>query len=164
LIKLIALDVDGTMTSGNITYLNNDEIKSFCVKDGMAVAAWNRLGFISAIITGRKSSIVQKRGEELGCKYILQEVWDKGDALRGIIQKEGLKKEEVAAIGDDLNDIKMLKASGLRFAPKNASHLLKEYIDITLSKNGGDGAVREMVETILIRQNMLDKFIEIYTD
>jgi len=166
LIKLLVLDVDGTLTDGAITYLDDEkgtELKSFDVKDGMAVAAWNRLGLISAIITGRTSAIVEKRGRELGCKYILQGVWDKGEALREIINKEALSKDEVAVVGDDLNDIKMFKESGLNLAPSDCSHLLKKYLHKVLEHSGGKGAVREAIEYILDRNGLTESFIEIYT-
>lgn len=166
MIKLIVLDVDGTLTDGAITYLddeNGTELKSFDVKDGMAIAAWNRLGLTSAIITGRTSDIVEKRGKELGCKYVLQGVWDKGEALREIITKEALSKDEVAVVGDDLNDIKMFNESGLSLAPYDCSPRIKKYIHKVLEHSGGKGAVREAIEYILERNGLTEKFIEIYT-
>ncbi|MCK4440860.1 MAG: HAD-IIIA family hydrolase, partial [Sulfurovaceae bacterium] len=141
-IELIVLDVDGTMTNGKISYTESgDEIKSFCVKDGLSIASWIRLGKQVAIITGRESQIVQKRAKELGIKHFYQGVWNKKDVLQNILDELNLNMENVASIGDDLNDYSMLATSKISFAPANASIYVQKIVDIVLSKNGGDGAV-----------------------
>jgi len=121
-IELIVLDVDGTMTDGKITYTSSgEEIKSFCVKDGLAIASWIGLGKRVAIITGRKSKIVEKRAKELNIEYFYQGVSNKFEVLEEILEKEGLSFENVASIGDDLNDYLMLKSSKIAFIPRDAS-------------------------------------------
>jgi len=155
MIELLVLDIDGTMTDGSIIYSNNgDELKAFDVKDGLAVASWTKkLGKKAAVITGRKSIIVEKRAKELGMTHIFQGVDDKDRVLKEILEKEGLVWDQVAAIGDDLNDLKMLKKVSLSFAPNNAVEYIKKSVNIVCSKNGGEGAVREMIEYILDYDN-----------
>ncbi len=105
-IELIVLDVDGTMTDGKILYSDSgDELKSFCVKDGLAIASWIGLGKSVAIITGRKSKIVEMRARELNIKHLYQGVHNKLETLNRILREEGLSFENVASIGDDLNDL-----------------------------------------------------------
>lgn len=155
MIELIVLDVDGTLTDGGITYTNSgEELKTFDVKDGLGIASWTRkLGKKAAIITGRKSILVEKRAKELGITYIFQGVDDKDQVLLEILEKENISWEEVAAIGDDLNDLLMLKKVGLSFAPCDAVPYIKNSVNIVCKKSGGKGAVREMIEYILEYDN-----------
>ena len=131
MIELIVLDVDGTLTDGKITYTNSgDEIKSFDVKDGLAIATWTKqFQKKAAIITGRTSSIVEKRVQDLGIVYLFQGVHNKEEVLEEILKKENLSWKQVAAMGDDLNDYKMLKKVGLSFAPANASSYIKDIVN-----------------------------------
>jgi 3-deoxy-D-manno-octulosonate 8-phosphate phosphatase (KDO 8-P phosphatase) len=163
-IELIVLDVDGTLTDGKISYTQNgDEIKSFCVKDGLAISSWIRLGKEVAIITGRNSKIVEKRAKELGIKYFYQGVKNKKDVLETILKKLNLTMENVASIGDDLNDYNMLKSSKISFIPLNASKYLKEIDNIiVLSKIGGDGAVREMIERLISMENIEKEYLKLW--
>ena len=162
-IELIVLDVDGTMTDGKIGYTQNgDEIKSFCVKDGLAISSWIRLGKSVAIITGRKSKIVDRRAKELGIKYFYQGVHNKKEVLEEILDRLNLTMDRVASIGDDLNDYNLLKASKLSFVPNNASSYIKEIASIILSKNGGDGAVREMIEYLIELENLKEDYLKLW--
>jgi len=162
-IKLIVLDVDGTLTNGEITYTESgDEGKSFCVKDGLAIASWIRLGKEVAIITGRESKIVSRRAKELGIKHLYQGVKDKREVLQNILDELDLTMENVASIGDDLNDYSMLVSSKISFVPANASNYVKKIADIILSQNGGDGAVREMIERLIISEGLEDKYLKLW--
>jgi len=162
-IELIVLDVDGTLTNGEITYTQNgDEIKSFCVKDGLAIASWIRLGKEVAIITGRNSKIVERRAKELGIKHFYQGVEDKKEVLQNILNELGLSMENVASAGDDLNDYSMLSSSKIAFVPNNASNHVQKIADVILSKNGGDGAVREMIEKLIILEGLEDKYLGLW--
>lgn len=151
MIKLLVFDIDGTLTNGKITYdANGVETKSFDVKDGMAIEAWcKKFGFKAAFITGRNSVIVDKRGAELGVEYIYQGVKDKTVVLDEILRKENLTLANVAAIGDDLNDIKMLQSVKLSFCPHDAANEVRDIVSFVSAKSGGNGAAREMIETIL---------------
>jgi len=161
LIELIVLDVDGTLTDGKITYSNSgEELKSFDVSDGLAIAVWTKkFGKKAAIITGRDSKIVEKRAKELGITYLYQGVHNKDEILQGILEKENLSWDQVSAIGDDLNDYKMLKKVGLSFTPSNGSHYLKDFVSVICEKSGGNGAVREMLEYIFKEDNLEEDFI-----
>jgi len=162
-IELLLLDVDGTMTDGKIIYSSSgDELKSFCVKDGLAIASWIRLGGNVAIITGRESKIVEARAKELGINFIYQGVKDKHKKVEEILQKTKLTWENVAAIGDDLNDISMLKSAKISFAPKNCSFYIKNYVNIVLTRDGGDGAVREMIDYILQQEKRVEELLNLW--
>ncbi len=156
MIKLIILDVDGTMTNGDISYTTNaQESKTFNVKDGLAIASWNKkLKKKTAIITGRSSTIVEKRAKELGVDYLYQNIDNKDKIIEEILKKENITWDNIAAIGDDLNDYKMLSKAKLSFAPKDAVEDIKQITTNICTKNGGDGAVREMIEYILKYNNM----------
>ena len=162
-IELLLLDVDGTMTNGKITYSESgDELKSFCVKDGLAIASWIRLGRKVAIVTGRESKIVENRAKELGINFCFQGVKDKASKVEEILKLLNLGWESVAVIGDDLNDLSMLKRAKLSFAPKDCSRFIKDYVDITVDKNGGDGAVREMIDYILIKEGIVEELLNLW--
>ncbi len=164
MIKLIVLDVDGTLTDGKIIYTSNgDELKNFDVKDGLAIATWTKkLGYKAAIITGRTSTLVERRAKDLGITHLYQGIHNKDEVLENILKEESLTWEQTATIGDDLNDFKMSKKAGLSFAPNNASIYLKDIVNIVCTKNGGDGAVREMVEYICKYDGIEEDFIKVW--
>lgn len=160
MIELLVLDVDGCLTDGGISYTQNgDEFKTFSVKDGLAIATWIRMGKKVAIITGRNSLIVEHRAKELKIPYIYQGVKDKKTRLETLLQEENLSYENVAAIGDDLNDYHMLQNAGLSFTPSNGVKHIQKIVDVVLSKRGGDGAVREMIEIILEKEGLEERFL-----
>ena len=162
-IELIVLDVDGTLTDGKITYTQNgDEVKSFCVKDGLAIASWIKLGKQVAIITGRSSSIVERRAKELGIKHFYQGIHNKQEVLENLLEELNLNMENVASAGDDLNDYKMLKASKIAFVPSNASSYVIEIADEVLSLSGGNGAIREMIEKLIDLENLKAEYLALW--
>lgn len=162
-IELIVLDVDGTMTDSRITYSEQgDEIKSFNVKDGLAIASWRKLGKQVAIITGRSSDIVARRAKELRIEYFYQGIHNKKEVLDSLLEKLDLTMENVAAIGDDLNDLQMLKAAEVSFVPRDASAYVDRIATVVLSKKGGDGAVREMIEHLIIKEGLEKKYLELW--
>jgi 3-deoxy-D-manno-octulosonate 8-phosphate phosphatase (KDO 8-P phosphatase) len=162
-IELIVLDVDGTMTDGKISYTQEgSEIKSFCVKDGLAIASWLKLGREVAIITGRESKIVERRAGELGIKYFYQGIDNKKEILNILLSELDLTMDNVASIGDDLNDYSMLLASKRAFVPSNASKYVKNIADVILSNQGGEGAVREMIEELIIAEGLKEKYLKLW--
>jgi len=164
MIKLIVLDVDGTLTNGQLTFDSQGvETKSFDVKDGLAIASWTKkLGLKVAIITGRNSPIVQKRAKELGIQYIYQGVHNKDEILVNILKEENISFKNVASIGDDLNDYKMLKKSYLSFCPADAVKQIQDIVNVVCSKNGGAGVVREMIEYILKYEDKEDEILKLW--
>ena len=162
-IELIVLDVDGTMTDSRITYSENgDEIKSFNVKDGLAIASWRRLGKQVAIITGRSSQIVARRAKELRIEHFYQGVDNKKEVLESLLKKLDISMENVAAIGDDLNDLSMLKAAAVSFVPRDASAYVDKIADVILTKKGGDGAVRGMIEHLIKNEGLEKKYLALW--
>ena len=162
-IELVVLDVDGTLTNGKITYTQNgDEVKSFCVKDGLAIASWIKLGKRVAIITGRNSKIVERRAKELGIKHFYQAVHNKQEVLETLLKELNLTMENVASVGDDLNDYKMLKASKRSFVPSNASIYVKNIATDILKSKGGDGAIREMLESLISDEGLKDEYLALW--
>ena len=149
-IKLLALDVDGVLTDGTIYISPAGEVfKGFNAKDGMGISCALRNNLQIAVITGRQSPIVERRCEELGIKLFMQGVKDKRLALQQMAQKLGLTREEIAYMGDDLNDIPAFKASGLSLAPADGSIEVLAVADIITKAKGGRGAVREAITMIL---------------
>ena len=162
-IELIVLDVDGTMTDSHITYSEDgDEIKSFNVKDGLAIVSWKKLGKQVAIITGRSSSIVARRAKELHIEHFYQGIHNKKEVLEALLQKLDLTMENVAVIGDDLNDLQMLRSAKISFVPRDASAYVDKVATVILSKKGGDGAVREMIEHLIIKEGLEEKYLELW--
>ena len=149
-IKLVVMDVDGTLTDGGV-YIDSNGIenKRFDVQDGAGILIAQQVGIEFMIITGRKSFCVEKRAEELKIKYVYQGVHDKLQHLEEFMLNNHLEKEEVAYIGDDLNDYKSMKFVGVSACPNNAVEEIKKISCINLSKNGGNGAIREFIEILL---------------
>lgn len=150
MIEIIFLDVDGCLTDGKIIYSPNGEIKEFDVKDGFGIEGWLKLGKKVAIITKRNSQRVEERAKDLKISYVFQGVKDKLKTAQEILEKENLDFEHAAAIGDDYNDQILLNKVKRSFKPNDAT--LDVDVQTKLSKNGGNGAVREMIE-ILMREN-----------
>jgi len=163
-IELLVFDVDGCLTDGGIMYGNTDaeEFKIFNVKDGFGIVSWKKLGRKTAIITGRSSDVVTKRAKELGITHLYQDVKNKKMVLDEILKKEGLRLDQVAAIGDDLNDLSLLRSVGLSFCPKDALPLVQKEVDVILSKEGGRAAVREMIDIVIEKENLSEAFVNLW--
>ena len=163
MIKLLVLDVDGCLSDGQIIYSSDSvEIKNFNVKDGLGISSWIKLGNHVAIITGRQSNIVKKRSDELGIQHLFQGVKDKHSVLTKLVDNLGIQFNEVAAIGDDLNDYKMLQSVGRSFTPKNGVKEIQEIVNHTLSYIGGDGAVREMIDLLIDENLQREEFMSLW--
>jgi len=163
MIKLIILDVDGCLSDGKLIYSSDGiEHKNFNVKDGLGITTWIKIGNEIAIITGRKSEIVKKRANELGIKHLYQGIRDKDRIIQELVHSLNLKFYEVAAIGDDLNDYNMLNLVGRSFTPKNGVKEIKELVNTTLNNNGGDGAVREMIDILVNENDQKDDFLSVW--
>ena len=162
-IKLLALDVDGVLTDGTIYISPAGEVfKGFNAKDGMGISGALRNNLQIAVITGRQSPIVERRCEELGIKLFMQGVKDKRLALQKMAQELGLTREEIAYMGDDLNDIPAFKASGLNFVPADGSIEVLAVADIITKAKGGRGAVREAITMILAAQDNWEQIVNSY--
>lgn len=163
-IRLLALDVDGVLTDGNIYIGAEGELfKGFNAKDGLGISCALRSGLSIAIITGRRSQIIHRRAEELGISLLHEGVKDKYAELRALADSLGLSQEQVAYMGDDLNDLAAFRAAGLRFAPSDAVSEVRLRADIATDACGGRGAVREAIEMILRAQSVWAGLVEAYT-
>jgi 3-deoxy-D-manno-octulosonate 8-phosphate phosphatase (KDO 8-P phosphatase) len=149
-IRLLALDVDGVLTDGSVTYSSaGEELKSFNIKDGVGIKLLQRAGIEVAIITGRSSPMVERRAQELGIGTILQGREDKLTALRELCAERSLTLEECAYMGDDLPDLAAIRAAGVGLTVAAAVVAVSDAADWCASRDGGAGAVREACEALL---------------
>lgn len=163
MIDLIVFDVDGCLTDGKIIYSDfGDEIKTFDVKDGLAISSWIKLGHQAAIITGRHSKLLERRAEELGIIHVYQGVKDKAAQLQALSNELNIPLSRIAAIGDDLNDYKMLQMAGISFTPQNGSQHLRPMVKKVCEAKGGEGAVREMIEALFVINDETDRFLALW--
>jgi 3-deoxy-D-manno-octulosonate 8-phosphate phosphatase (KDO 8-P phosphatase) len=159
-IQLILMDVDGVLTNGKIVYTSNgEELKEFNVQDGMGITLARMAGLKTGIITGRHSPMVAKRAKELKFDVISQGHFNKLPEYEKIKKELNMDDSQIAYIGDDLLDIPILKRVGFSIAVANARDEVKAVCnDVTIAA-GGNGAVREMIDKILKRQNKMEKLL-----
>ncbi len=149
-IKMLVMDVDGTLTDGCI-YMGPDgeAMKAFNCQDGYAIAQLlPKLGITPVIITGRSSKIVSNRAAELKITHLYQGVSDKLPKLQEIAQQLGVEREGIAYIGDDLNDLDCMQYCGFSACPADAVPEIVQTVQYVCKRNGGRGAVREFVDLI----------------
>lgn len=149
-IDVLVLDVDGVLTDGRIVLTGDgDEIKRFHVRDGAGMKYWKRLGKKLVIITGRGSPAVSHRAKELDVDVLRMNAKDKLPVLKEILAELDIPADRVAAMGDDLTDIPVLRHCGLSAAPCDASQEVLDIVHHVTRHQGGAGAVREVIELIL---------------
>jgi len=149
-LKLLLTDVDGVMTDGSVLLLpDGGEAKAFNIRDGLGVVLAHRAGLRTGIVSGRASEVVSRRAAELGMSVVRQGVSDKGAALREILAEQDLRAEEVAYIGDDVNDLPILTEVGLSAAPADAALEVRLQAFMVTEARGGRGCLREFVEAVL---------------
>ncbi len=160
-INTIFLDVDGTLTDGKV-YLDNgkNEFKAFNVKDGLMVVQAIKLGYEVIIMTGRKSEVVARRAGELGIEEYYQGVRDKKTALEKLMEEKGITYSNLAYLGDDLNDLAVMKEARFAGCPADAAAEVKEVSDLISEFEGGNGAVREILSHILKAKGEYHKVVE----
>jgi len=153
-IKLLVLDVDGVMTDGGMFYTENgDQFKKYNTKDGLAIQHIVKKDFQVAIISsGYMQRIVHARAELLGIQYCYVGREEKLGILKQHCETLGIALENVALIGDDVNDLEMIKKIGFSACPADAVNAVKSHVDIILSKKGGEGCVREFIDAYLLKQ------------
>ena len=156
---MLVIDVDGTLTDGKIYIGEKGEfMKAFNAHDAVGVRKLSKYDIVPVIITGRKSQITLNRAIEMNMEeqFVFQDVSDKLSKLKELISDFDFEFQEVAYIGDDENDLDCLKKCGIRACPKNAISVIKNECNFISKYNGGDGAVRELIEYI-IRINNKDE-------
>ncbi len=162
-IRLIIFDVDGVLTDGQLHIGANGEcFKSFNCQDGLGISLIRKCGIKTAIITGRESAMVACRAAELKFDELYQGQKNKTVAFQKICSKYQLAEIEVAYIGDDLIDLPIMLRSGLAAAVNNAVAEVKAAAHVVSSRDGGQGAVREILEFIIKSQGFWDKMLQEY--
>lgn len=153
-IKLLILDVDGVMTDGGMYYTESgDQIKKYNTKDGMAIMKAQEKGLICGIISSAfTDKMVLNRAEVLKIKHVYVGRDQKIDVLRDWCKQLNLDLSEVAIVGDDINDLSIMKEVGIRACPKDAVQEVKKEVDIVLTKDGGTGVIREFIDNYLLEQ------------
>lgn len=150
-IRCLVLDVDGVLTDGRIYYGDAGPLRAFDVQDGIALTWFRKQLGPVAVITGLESEAVRKRAADLRVEHVVQGSRDKLADLRRLLPALGVVIEQVAAIGDDLPDLALLRACGFPIAPANAVPEVRRVARLVTSRGGGCGAVREAVEFLLRR-------------
>ncbi|EED36779.1 3-Deoxy-D-manno-octulosonate 8-phosphate (KDO 8-P) phosphatase [Luminiphilus syltensis NOR5-1B] len=160
-IRFLALDVDGVLTDGAVIYDNSgEELKAFNIKDGLGIKLAQRAGIEVAIITGRQSMLLERRAQELGITTLIQGREDKLAVLRDLLDERELSPEQAAYMGDDLPDLAAIMSVAVGACPSDATAEVLQAADWVSHKPGGSGAVRELIEMLLIAQGRWDGLIE----
>lgn len=154
-IKLIVLDVDGTLTDGGIYYdSQGNEMKRFDVRDGLGIKVGQAAGLEFAIITGRESPMVERRARELGIQYLVQGVQKKAPAMKALMERLGLDRENAAYMGDDWNDVPAMKLAAIAACPADADPRIRALCHYVAPRGGGSGAVRDFIQEVLERRHL----------
>ena len=159
-VRLLALDVDGVLTSGALYFSDSgEEIKAFCVLDGQGIKLLQDSGISVAIISGRSSPLLARRAQNLGVSLLYQGREDKLSALDELCRANEFNYSEIAYAGDDLPDIQIIKTVAVGFTVPNAHESVKEIAHACTERSGGSGAVREIADFILQSQGKYEAAI-----
>lgn len=153
-IRLLVLDVDGSLTAGGIVYgcgggLPELEIKEFFVRDGWAIKRWKQAGGSLAVVTGRRGPVVERRAGELGADALVQGAEEKLPAWRQTLSALGFQASQAAVLGDDVPDVPLLAEAGVGAAPADACASARRAGNVVLRSGAGRGAARELVELVM---------------
>lgn len=160
-IKLLVIDVDGTMTDGGIYYdSHGNEMKKFCTKDAAGFFAASAADIEIMVLTGRESKATEKRMKELKVTYLYQGIRNKSAFLKDFISGKNWNKENIGYIGDDLNDLSVMKMAGFIGCPCDACPEVIHISDYVSTQKGGHGAVRDIICFLLKSQGIWEKCIE----
>ncbi len=150
-LKAIALDVDGVLTDGGVWWgPDGQEWKRFCFADIMGVSLARKAGLIIALISGEDSPLVDRFANKMGITHVEKNCKDKASALRRFAESSALSLSEICFMGDDVNDLPAMQMAGLAAAPANAQPSIRLLANFVASSNGGNGAVRELIEAVLL--------------
>lgn len=155
-VRLLVLDVDGVLTDGKLYFLaDGSEAKAFSTLDGQGIKMLMHSGIQVAIITGRTSTIVERRAANLGIEHVVQGREDKRVALDELLSTLQLSYQQVAYLGDDLPDLAPIRCVALGVAVANANSFVRQHAQAVTSLYGGEGAAREFCEFIMAAQGSL---------
>ncbi|MEA5129295.1 MAG: HAD-IIIA family hydrolase [Proteiniphilum sp.] len=159
--KLVITDIDGVWTDGGMYYTaDGDVMKKFSVRDGWGVSMLRRHGIDTVIMTGENSEVVMQRARKLSIDQCHIGVRDKLGLAKSICEERRISLQDVAFIGDDINDLPLLRAVGLSATPADASDYIQREVDYVTQTRGGQGAFREFVEKILSDGGLLHATVE----
>ena len=149
-IKLVLTDVDGVLTDGGMYYSESGEsMKKFNTRDSMGMELLLKHNIKTIFVTRENSKIVKKRVKKIAIVDLYSGIFDKKNILTKILVKYNVKKDEIAYIGDDVNDIEIMKVVGFSATPLDGNFEVKKISDYTCNVKGGEGAFREMADLIL---------------
>ncbi len=159
-IRLLLFDVDGVLTDGKVLiHADGSESKQFAIKDGIGIVAAQRQGLLTGVLSGRASAATLHRARQLGMAVVHDNVVTKIETYDGILEAHGLRDDEVAYMGDDLQDLPVLARVGLSAAPADAAGEVRDRVDWVSGARGGEGAARELVELVLRAQGKWDAVV-----
>lgn len=162
-LRLLIFDVDGVMTDGRLYYTDNgEEMKAFNVRDGQGIKLLQAGGVAAAIITSRRSRLVELRAQNLGIAHLVQGAEDKAAAFADLLASLGLQADAAGFVGDDIVDLPVLKRCGLAITVPDAPEILRQQAHYVTRARGGHGAVREACELVLQAQGALGRAMEPY--
>jgi 3-deoxy-D-manno-octulosonate 8-phosphate phosphatase (KDO 8-P phosphatase) len=154
-VRMVVMDVDGTLTDGAMYYgVDGEALKRFSTRDGMGVTLLHKAGLRTAIITSEQTDIVVRRAEKLRIDEVLLGIHDKTAALHDLSRRTSVPLDHIAYIGDDVNDLHVMRLCGLSACPNDAVAAIRDVAHYRCMANGGHGAVREFVELILTAQDL----------
>jgi 3-deoxy-D-manno-octulosonate 8-phosphate phosphatase (KDO 8-P phosphatase) len=157
-VKLLLLDVDGVLTNGDLYYGPDGEVlKQFYVRDGYGLKLWREAGYRSAIISGRRSPIVEYRAKETGIEFVKQGDDDKLAHFEEICREAGVEKQDIAFVADDTLDLVLFDKVGLAVAVADAHEDVRWAAHYITKKSGGRGAVREVIDMLLKAKSNIQK-------
>jgi 3-deoxy-D-manno-octulosonate 8-phosphate phosphatase (KDO 8-P phosphatase) len=163
-IRLFITDIDGVWTDGGMYYDNaGNEWKKFNTSDSAGVSFLKLLKIPLAIITGEETNIVRRRAQKLEIEYLFMGVKNKLEVAESLCKKININLNETAFIGDDLNDVQLIKKAGLSACPGNAPEYIQQMVNWKLNKNGGEGVFREFVEKFLLETGNLEMILRYYS-
>ncbi len=153
MIKMLIMDCDGVLTDGGMYYTEKgDEFKKFNTRDGMGIELLHKHGILTGIVTGENCELVRRRSKKMQITELKMGSREKLKDVMEICEKYRISMNEIAYIGDDINDLEVMKHAGLSFAPADAAKIIKETASCLCEKKGGEGVVREVAEKIIGRQ------------
>jgi len=154
-IRVLALDVDGVLTDGGIWWgPDGEEWKRFCFADIMGLSLARRAGLIVGLISGEDSPLVDRYAAKLSIPFVAKRCRDKAAALQDLASSSGVALSAICYIGDDVNDLSAMEISGVSAAPANAASIVLAQATIIAKHAGGNGAVREIVDSILTAKGL----------
>lgn len=154
-IKLLICDVDGTLTDGGMYYSKNgEEMKKFNTKDAFGIEILEKIGISTILLTRENSLIVKQRAKKIKIKKLISGCENKISAVEKLTQRYGIKFNQIAYIGDDLNDYNVMKNVGFSACPSDANYQIKKISKYVCDSKGGDGAVREFIDYILFNKKI----------